>query len=46
MNTEELIHEGYLAWDEEHASYEFSDEELFAAGAKFILNYLILKGKL
>lgn len=46
MNTDELIHEGYLAWDEEQTSCELTDEEVFAAGAKFIINYLINNGKL
>jgi len=46
MNTDELIHEAFLLWDEEQTSCELTDEEVFTAGAKFIINYLINNGKL
>lgn len=47
MNTtDELIHRGFVEWTANNQSDGLSDEDKFTAGAKFIINSLIEKGKL
>lgn len=45
-DTKKLIHEMFSLWDEENEAVEMTDEEVFAAGANAIINYLINTGKL
>lgn len=40
-DTEKLIHELFVLWDQDNDAMKLTDEEVFAAGAKYLIAHLV-----